>query len=70
MKIDTNKHKYEQKKKDTPPLADIPTITHEIVEETKIEIAKRRAGRQGSPLKDIADATCPVCGSQHSQFRR
>ncbi len=56
------------KKEDTPPMADIPTITPEMVEETKIEIAKRRAGRRGSPLKDIADATCPVCGSHTVSF--
>ena len=56
------------KKEDTPPIDDIPTITPEMVEETKIEIAKRRAGRHGSPLKNIADAACPVCGSQTVSF--
>nr|QNT35632.1 hypothetical protein BFFPPMPJ_00037 [uncultured Methanosarcinales archaeon] len=49
-------------------MADIPTITPEMAEETKIEIAMRRAGRRGSSLKDIADAACPVCGSQTVSF--
>jgi len=56
------------KKEDEPPMADIPTITPGMMEETKIEIAKRRAGGNGSPLKDIADATCPVCGSHTVGF--
>ncbi len=56
------------KKEDTPSMDDIPTITPEMVEETKIDIAKRRAGRHGSPLKDIADAICQVCGSRTVSF--
>ena len=65
MKTDTNMN---TKKEDTPPMADIPTITPEMVVETKIEILKRRAGRQAPPLNDIADATCSVCGSHAVSF--
>ncbi len=65
MKTGTNMN---TKKEDTPPMADIPTITPEMVEEAKIEISKRRAGRQAPPLKDIADATCSVCGSHAVSF--
>ncbi|PXF61284.1 MAG: hypothetical protein C4B59_04850 [Candidatus Methanogaster sp.] len=56
------------KKEDAPQMSDIPIITPEMVEETKIEIAKRRAGRHGSPLKNITDAACPVCGSSTVSF--
>ena len=56
------------KNEDVPKAADIPTITPEMVEETNIEIAKRRAGRPESPLKNIADAPCPVCGPPSVSF--
>jgi len=56
------------KNEDAPKSTDIPTITPEMVEETNIEIAKRRAGRSGSPLKSIADALCPACGSPSMSF--
>ncbi|MEA3324633.1 MAG: YgiT-type zinc finger protein [Euryarchaeota archaeon] len=56
------------KKENPPPMADIPTITPEMEEGTKIEIAKRRAGRHGSPLKNVTYAACPVCGSQTVSF--
>lgn len=45
-----------------------PVITPEMVEETNIEIARRRAGRYGSSLKNIVDATCSICGSQSVSF--
>ena len=51
-----------------PEAADIPVITPEMVEATKAEIAKRRAGRQGSPLKEMVDAPCPACGAKAVSF--
>lgn len=56
------------KNEDVPKAADIPTITQEMVTETNIEIAKRRAGRRGSPMKNVVDATCHVCGSRSVSF--
>jgi hypothetical protein len=51
-----------------PEAADIPAITPEMVEATNVEIAKRRAGRQGSPLAEVADAPCPECGAKAVSF--
>ena len=56
------------KNEDVPKAADMPTITQEMVTETKIEIAKRRAGRRGSPMENVVDATCHVCGSMSVSF--
>jgi len=56
------------KNEDVPKAADIPTITQEMVTETNIEIAKRRAGRRGSPIENVVDATCHVCGSGSVSF--
>ncbi len=68
MKNDAKTETMNLKNEDAPKAANIPTITPDIVEETNIEIARRRAGRYGSPLKNIADAPCPVCGSQSVSF--
>ena len=68
MRNDAKTKNMNPKNEDTPKATDIPIITSEMVEETNIEIARRRAGRHGSPLKNIADATCPVCGSRTVSF--
>ena len=60
--------KAQAEREEVPPMADIPTITPEMLEETKAEIAKRRAGGQGSSLKDIVDAPCPECGAHAVSF--
>ena len=57
-----------QEAKAEPKAADIPVITPAMMEETNAEIAKRRAGRQGSPLKDMVDAPCPECGAKAVGF--
>jgi len=56
------------KNEDVPKAADIPTITQEMVTETNIEIAKKRAGRRGSPMENVVDATCHVCGAMSVSF--
>lgn len=50
---------------DTDP---IPTITPEMIADAEREIAKRRKGRQGSPLKDIKNMRCTVCGENAVSF--
>ena len=50
MKTDTNMN---TKKEDTPTMADIPTITPEMVEEIKIEISKK---------SENAVVKCGSCG--------
>ena len=42
-------------------MEDVPTITPEMMAKTTIEIAKRRAGRKESPVKDVKSAVCPTC---------
>ncbi len=68
MRTDAKTKNMNPKNKDVPKAADIPTITTEMVEDTNIEIAKRRAGRRGSPVWNIVDATCPVCGARSVSF--
>ena len=42
-------------------MEDVPTITPEMMEKTAIEIAKRRAGKTESPVKDMKNVVCPAC---------
>ena len=42
-------------------MEDIPTITPEMMEKTAIEIAKRRAGKTESPVKNVKNIVCPSC---------
>ncbi|MCK5660294.1 MAG: hypothetical protein KAH86_02970 [Methanosarcinales archaeon] len=42
-------------------MEDVPTITPEMMEKTAIEIAKRRAGKTESPVKNVKNVVCPAC---------
>jgi len=46
----------------------IPIVTQEMMEKTAVEIAKRRAGKEGSPVEDIEAIECPTCVSNSLSF--
>lgn len=46
----------------------IPVITPEMMEKTAIEIAKRRADKRESPIKNIKDIMCSSCSSDTMSY--
>lgn len=46
----------------------IPSITSQMMEITAIEIAKRKAGKDESPLVGTKDIKCPTCGTASMSF--
>lgn len=46
----------------------IPVITSQMMEKTAIEIAKRKAGKDESPLKGVKDVKCPSCITASMDF--
>jgi YgiT-type zinc finger domain-containing protein len=55
-------------KKNTVISGKIPVITQEMIEETAIEIAKRRYNRKQSPVKGVKDINCPSCGNSAMSY--
>ncbi len=55
------KNKKEKIEKNEPE--NIPVITSQMMEKTSIEIAKRKAGKDVSPVIGVKDINCPSCGT-------
>jgi len=53
----SKKEKIEKKEPEN-----IPVITSQMMEKNAIEIAKRKAGKDESPVIDVKDINCPSCG--------
>jgi YgiT-type zinc finger domain-containing protein len=60
------KSKKEKIEKNEP--GNIPVITSQMMEKTAIETAKRKAGKDESPVIDVKDIKCPSCGTASMGF--
>ncbi len=60
------KSKKEKIEKNEP--GNIPVITSQMMEKTAIEIAKRKAGKDESPLIGVKDVKCPSCRTASMGF--
>jgi YgiT-type zinc finger domain-containing protein len=60
------KSKKEKIEKNEP--GNIPVITSQMMEKTSIEIAKRKAGKDESPLIGVKDVKCPSCRTASMGF--
>lgn len=60
------KSKKEKIEKNEPE--NITVITSQMMEKTAIEIAKRKAGKDVSPVIGVKDINCPSCGIDSMSF--
>ena len=60
------KNKKEKTEKNEP--GNIPVITSQMMEKTAIEIAKRKAGKDESPVIGVKDIICPSCKTASMGF--